>query len=57
MKKTENVNDILHVAKIIRKELTEHTSWKFKGTFQTVTLPPLLIQGSTMDTYWSKRKY
>ena len=39
MKKTENVNDILHVAKIIRKELTEHTRWKFKGTF---TLPPLL---------------
>ena len=42
MKKTENVNDILHVAKIIRKELTEHTRWKFKGTFQTFTLPPLL---------------
>ena len=42
MKKTENVNDILHVAKIIRKELTEQTRWKFKGTFQTFTLPPLL---------------
>ena len=42
MKMTENVNDILHVAKIIRKELTEHTRWKFKGTFQTFTLPPLL---------------
>ena len=41
MKKTENVNDILHVAKIIRKELTEHTRCKFKGTFQTFTLPPL----------------
>ena len=40
MKKTENVNDILHVAKIIRKELTEHTRWKFKGTFQTFKLPP-----------------
>ena len=42
MKKTENVNDILHVAKIIRKELTKHTRWKFKETFQTFTLPPLL---------------
>ena len=42
MKKTENVNDILHVAKIIRKEITKHTRWKFKGTFQTFTLPPLL---------------
>ena len=42
MKKTENVNDILHVAKIIRKELTKHTRWKFKGAFQTFTLPPLL---------------
>ena len=40
MKKTENVNDILHVAKIIRKEITKHTRWKFKGTFQTFTLPP-----------------
>ena len=42
MKKTENVNNILHVAKIIRKEITKHTRWKFKGTFQTFTLPPLL---------------
>ena len=42
MKKTENINDILHVAEIIRKELTEHTRWKFKGTFQTFTLPLLL---------------
>ena len=42
MKMTENVNDILHVAKIIRKELTEHTRWKFKGTFQTFTLLLLL---------------
>ena len=42
MKITENVNDILHVAKIIRKELTEQTRWKFKGTFQTFTLPTLL---------------
>ena len=42
MKKPENINDILHVVKIIRKELTEHTRWKFKGTFQTFTLPPLV---------------
>ena len=42
MKKTENINDILHVAKIIRTELTEYTCWKFKGTFQTFTLPSLL---------------
>ena len=42
MKKTENINDMLHVAKMIRKELTEHTRWKFKGTFQTFTLPLLL---------------
>ena len=42
MKKTKNVNDILHVAEIIRKERTEHTRWKFKGAFQTFTLPPLL---------------
>ena len=42
MKKTENINDILHVAKIIRKELTEHTRWKFKRTFQTFTLLLLL---------------
>ena len=42
MKKTQNVNDILQVAKIIRKELTENTRWKFKRTFQTFTLPPLL---------------
>ena len=40
MKKTENVNYILHVAKTIRKEPTEHTRWKFKGTFQTFKLPP-----------------
>ena len=42
MKKTENINYILHVAKIIKKELTEHTHWKFKRTFQTFTLPLLL---------------
>ena len=42
MKKTKNVNDVLHVAKITKKELTEHAHWKFKGTFQTFTLPPLL---------------
>ena len=43
MIKTENVDDILHVAKIIRKELTEHARWKFKtGAFQTFTLPPFL---------------
>ena len=42
MKKTKSVNDIFHVAKIIRKELTEHTRWTFKGTFQTFTLSPLL---------------
>ena len=42
MEKAENVNDILHVAKIIKKELTEHTRWKFKGAYQTFTLPPLL---------------
>ena len=42
MKKPENINDILHVVKIIRKELTEHTRWKFKGRFQTFTLPPLV---------------
>ena len=42
MKKTENINYMLHVAKIIRKELTEHTHWKFKRTFQTFTLPLLL---------------
>ena len=41
-KKPENINDILHVVKIIRKELTEHTRWKFKGTLQTFTLPPLV---------------
>ena len=41
-KKTKNINDILHVAEIIRKDLTEHTRWKFKGTFQTFTLPLLL---------------
>ena len=42
MEKVKNVNDIFHVAKIIKKELTEHTGWKFKGTYQTFTLPPLL---------------
>ena len=42
MKKTKNINDMLHVAKMIRKELTEHTRWKFNGTFQTFTLPLLL---------------
>lgn len=44
MKKTENVTDILHVAKVIRKEPTEHLCWKFSVTFQTFISPPLLTK-------------
>ena len=43
MKKTENVTHNLYVAKVI-KELTEHYRWKFSGTFQTFTSPPLLTK-------------
>ena len=46
MRKTENINDMLPVAKMIRKGLTEHTRWKFKGTFQTITL---LLQWILID--------
>ena len=34
IKKTNNGTDIPHIAKVIRKELTEQSHWKFSGTFQ-----------------------
>ena len=57
MKKTEIVTNILYVAKVIRKELTEHSRCKFSGTFQRFCITTVADEASIMDTCWFKRKH